>query len=121
MPSDQLDADGVSVGTVNVNFDRVTLTPITVAFTVTPGPTFPGDGADANQCGAGGVHGISRVSLTQIDSTRLLTPILMVPGHQIGAVTAVRKAGGNDIAVRGNIDLNEKLTLAAGDITITVS
>ena len=52
----QLDADGVSVGTVNVNFDRVTLTPITVAFTVTPGTDVPRRRADADQRRVGGLR-----------------------------------------------------------------
>ena len=117
---DQLDAAGVSVGSVNVNFDRVTLTPITVAFTITPGPTFPGDGL--MQINDGLVAYMEQQGISDpIDSTRLLTPILMVPGHQIGTVTIAKKTGAGDITVRANIDLNEKLTLAAADITITVS
>ena len=117
---DQLDAAGVSVGTVDVNFDRVTLTPITVAFTVTPGPTFPSDGL--MQINSGLVAYVEQQGISDpIDSTRILTPILSVPGHMIGAVAIARKGGGNDPTVRANVDLNEKLTLAAADITITVS
>ena len=116
----QLDADGVSVGTVNVNFDRVTLTPITVAFTVTPGPTFPGDGL--MQINAGLVAYVEQQGVSDpVDSTRILTPILSVPGHMIGTVTIAKKTGAGDITMRADVDLNEKLTLAAADITITVS
>ena len=116
----QLDADGVSVGTVDVNFDRVTLTPITVAFTVTPGPTFPGDGL--MQINAGLVAYVEQQGVSDpVDSTRILTPILSVPGHMIGTVTIAKKTGAGDITMRADVDLNEKLTLAAADITITVS
>ena len=117
---DQLDADGMAVGTVNVNFDRVTLTPITVTFTVTPGMDFPGDGLmriNENLVGYVAQQGISN----PIDSTRILAPILSVPGHMIGTVTIAKKTGAGDITDRANVALNEKLTLAAADITITVT
>ena len=87
---DQLNAAGVSVGSVNVNFDRVILTPITVSFTITPGPTFPGDGLA--QINSGLVAYMEQQVVSDpIDSTRLLTPILMVQGHQIGAVTIAKR------------------------------
>ena len=117
---DQLDAAGMSVGSVNVNFDRVTLTPITVTFTVTSGATFPGDGLMQINDGLVAYMGQQGIS-DPIDSTRLLTPILMVPGHQIGTVAIAKKTGMGDITVRANVDLNEKLTLAAADISITVT
>lgn len=117
---EQLDAAGVSVGSVNVNFDRITLTPITVTFTITPGATFPGDGVQ--QINAGLVAYVGQQGISDpIDSTRLLTPILVVPGHQIGTVAVAKKTGAGDITDRTNVALNEKLTLVAADITIAVT
>ena len=116
----QLDADGNAAGTIDINFSRAALVPITVSFTITPGPTFPGDGIA--QINAGLVAYVAQQGISDpVDSTRLLTPILMVPGHQIGTVAVAKKTGAGDITDRANVDLNEKLTLAASDITITVS
>ena len=116
----QLDADGMPAGTIAINFDRVTLTPITATFTITPGMDFPGDGI--MRINDGLVAYVAQQGISDpIDSTRILAPILSVPGHQLGTVTIAKRTGVGDITDRANVDLNEKLTLAAADITITVT
>ena len=116
----QLDADGMPAGTIAINFDRVTLTPITATFTITPGMDFPGDGI--MRINDGLVAYVAQQGISDpIDSTRILAPILSVPGHQLGTVTIAKRTGVGDITDRANVSLNEKLTLAAADITITVT
>ena len=89
----QTDTTGVSVGTVDINFDRVVEVPITVSFDITPGDTFPSDGIQ--QINDGLVDYIARQTISDpVDSTRILTPILAVPGHTTGTITIARKTSG---------------------------
>ena len=89
----QTDASGASVGTIDINFDRLVEVPITVSFTITPGSNFPSDGIQ--QINDGLVAYIARQGISDpVDSTRILTPMLAVPDHSIGTVTIDRKTSG---------------------------
>ena len=89
----QFDSQGVAVGTIGVHFARAVLSPITISFTLTPGPQYPADGTE--RIIAGLVEYMSEQGISDpLDGTRLLAPILAVLSHQITGLTAVRKTSG---------------------------
>ena len=114
--------------TVAILFERVTAVPLTITVDTTIGAGFPGNGAElivqrvadwaAGEWSSGaGDFDTSGLGIGEtLDTNRLLSPILSVPGHVIQTVTAVRKAGGGAI---GTVKLNERLTIAAADVSVT--
>ena len=54
----------------------------------------------------------------ELDTNRLYLPLNAVPGHKISSVAVTRVAGG---AALGSPDLDQRYTLAEGDITLTLS
>ena len=164
---DVLNADGQQVSTIVINFRRVADLPITLTAPITVGSGFPADGLERISNGLVAYVADYHIG-DPLDSTRLLAPILAVPGHQLGALTIARKTGGipawatataythpirvlgSDSEVydsaqdstgqdpttdtsdtywtlagvvtdRDNVRLWERITMAADDITITVS
>ena len=162
-----LDTDGVAQGSITINFARVAALPITLAVPITVDTGFPADGLQRISDGLVAYVENHKIS-DPLDSTRILAPILAVPGHQLGALAIARQTDdidawnsntayvqparvlGSDSMVydsvqdstgedptsdtsdtywtlagevtdRANIRLNERITLDAGDITITVS
>ena len=90
---DVLNADGQQVSTIVINFRRVADLPITLAAPITVGSGFPADGLERISDGL--VAYIADYHIGDpLDSTRLLAPILAVPGHQLGTLTIARKTDG---------------------------
>ena len=164
---DVLNADGQQVDTIVINFRRVADLPITLTAPITVGSGFPADGLERISNGLMAYVADHRIG-DPLDSTRLLAPILAVPGHQLGTLTIARKTDGipawatatvhthpirvlgsngavydsvqnstgqdpttdasdtywmlaGAVTDRDNVRLWERITMAADDITITVS
>ena len=107
--------------TVATRFKRVIDIALTVTIETTFETGFPSDGT--GRIIAGVVKWFQGARIGQpIDTNRLLTPITAVPGHTISTVTVARKeASGTGVTISGDIGLADRLTIAAGDITITTS
>ena len=109
-----------TVGTIS--FERVDEVPVTVEMTLelTAG-VFPSNGTDTIINGL--IAYVAALAISEpADTTRLLAPIIAVPGHTInGAVTVERRAGGAGVTTRTDVGLAEKLTLVAADVTITIA
>ena len=113
-----------------IKFTRVSEVPLTVEINTTVRPGFPGDGAEQIvQRVAGWAAGtwrsgtgdfdVSGLGIGEaFDANRLYSPIQSVPGHQITSVTIERKS---DMSAVGAVALNERLTIAAADVTVNVS
>ena len=111
-----------------IKFSRVALVPLTVTIDTTFGPGFPGGGSEdivqrvvawaagTWQSGAGDFDTTGLGIGETLNVNQMLAPILSVPGHVVGTITAVRKAGG---AAIDPVALNERLTVAATDVSIS--
>ena len=115
-----LDADGMQVSTITINFARVVDVPITLTVPITVGVGFPADGLARISNGLVAYMEGQQIS-DPLDTTRLLVPILAVPGMQLGAVVAARRTGAGSVTDRTALNLFDRLTLESGDITINVS
>lgn len=114
---------------VDVKFSRVTRVPLAITIDTTIGPRFPGGGIGqiiervvdwaAGEWSSGtGDFDTSGLGIgEQIDTNRLLAPILSVPGHTLATVTAMRNT--NPLSAVGTVGLTERLTIAAADVTVT--
>jgi len=114
--------------TVPVQFSRVTRVPLKITIDTTTGSGFPAGGAAtiiervvawaAGEWSSGeGDFDTSGLAIgEQLDTHRLLAPILSVPGHTVQSVTAVRRQ--NDAPI-GTVQLTERLTIAAADVTVS--
>ena len=115
----------------DIMFSRGTEVPIEVTVTTTLGAGFPGDGvqqvvdrlvgwvAGTWRSGVGDFD-VSGLQVGEgIDTNRILAPVLSVPGQTVTSVTVQRKAGGGTPI--GTVTLTERLTLAAANVTVTVS
>lgn len=118
-------------GPITINFQRVTTIPIAVALVIrVQQGLFPPTGfatirANILAWFAGtwvpgpGIFDQSGIQIGQaIDLSRLQSPILAVPYHQIVTLTVTRVAGG---AALGTPDLNERYTLATANISINLA
>ena len=56
-----------------------------------------------------------------VDSRRLLTPVQAFPNHEVSMLAAGRSGGGQPVTDSTNINLTDLLTLAASDVTISIS
>ena len=90
---DVLNADGQQVDTIVINFRRVADLPITLTAPITVGSGFPADGLERISNGLMAYVADYHIG-DPLDSTRLLAPILAVPGHQLGTLTIARKTDG---------------------------
>lgn len=114
--------------TVTIQFSRVDGVPLKVVIDTTLGSGFPGDGATqivqrvADWAAGGwrsgaGDFDTSGIAIGEaLDTNRLLSPVLSVPGHVVQTVTVTRKVGG---AAAGTPALNERFTIAAADVSVT--
>ena len=98
-------------------FERVAEVPVKVAFTILLGADIPSDGLTRIRTGLV-AHSETFVIGEAIDTSRLLTPILAVPGHSI-TVQPVLTSGGS--ALPALPALNERYAIASGDIAITLA
>ena len=105
---------------VSISFTRPTLVPIEVTLATTAMAGFP-SGAAAAMVDAL-VDYVARFEIGQyVDSRRLLTPIQMFPGHEVTSLTVDPVMGAADITMASGVALNHLLTLAATNVTISVS
>ena len=88
---DVLDADGMAVDTIAISFRRVADLPVTLTVPVMVSNQFPADGLSRISDGLVAYVEAQPIS-APLDSTRILAPILAVPGHQLGTVVIARKA-----------------------------
>ena len=115
-----LDAGGIEVDTVEINFQSVTDIPVTVAVPISIRAGFPGDGVQQIQRGVAAYVNALRIA-EPIDSSIILRPIIALEGLSVAVLTIAKKVGGGDVTDRSDIDLADKLTCAEADVTITVS
>ncbi|MCY3784560.1 MAG: baseplate J/gp47 family protein [Chloroflexi bacterium] len=113
---------------VPVRFSRVTRVPLEITIDTAVGVGFPAGGEAAIiervvawaagewSSGEGDFDTSGLAIGEQLDTNRLLAPILSVPGHTVQSVTAVRRQ--NDAPI-GTVQLTERLTIAAADVTVT--
>lgn len=115
-----LDAGGIQVDSIVINYLPATEVPITVSFSLALTPAFPADGV--SQILEGMTDYVSSLSISDpVDTTRLTAAAVVVPGHQISSLSVSKKSGTGDITQRANVGLGERLTLDAADITITIA
>ena len=115
-----LDASGDVVDTYTINFDRVVEIPITVTVPVTAQSGFPAEGEtrmiNALVAEVNGL-GIS----DPVDVNRLIGRLVEVPNHSLGTVVVARVSGAESVVDRSALNLFDRLTLAAADVTINLS
>ena len=105
---------------VTINFSRPTAVPIQVTLATTALVGFP-SGA-ANDMLNALVAYIGEFEIGQyVDINRLLTPVQAFPGHQVTMLAAALVSGSADITTSAGVALNELLTLAPANVTISVS
>ena len=115
---------------IPIKFRRVITIPIKVAINLTVSPSFPSTGFTTMReslvnwfdgtwpVPGPGIFDQSGIGIgEEIDLVRLNTPLNAVPGHKLNSVTVTR-SNGNAL---GTPDLNQRYTLAADDITFTVT
>lgn len=128
---ESVDVTLASGQTVTIRFRRVTEIPITVTVNLTAGAAFPSDGlatmrSNLLQWFTGawptpgpGIFDQTGIGIGEsIDLNRLVTPLNAVPGHTLGTVTVLRKEG---MAALGTPNLDERYTLASGDISFMLT
>ena len=115
---------------IAVSFRRVTAIPLSITVTTTVGAGFPANGlalmrANLAAWFAGtwepglGIFDTGGLGIGQaLDTNRLLSPLNSVAGHTLASVVVVRTAMS---AAIGTPELDERYTLAAGDITFTLN
>ena len=114
------DASGTSVGTTTINYRETTEVPCMVVVPITLSPGFPGDGVQRIQQGVADYVNALLIA-EPIDTTQILFPIVAVRGLTLGTMVITRKIGAGSVTDRTGVNLYDKLTLLAADVTVTVA
>lgn len=115
----------------DAQFTRVEVTSFKITVTINTGHSFPADGAIQIrtalvdyvagdwQSGSAGEFDRSGQGIGEaVNTNQLLVPVQSVPGHLVESITATLSDGSN---LPSTTPLHRRYTLAAGDVTISVS
>ena len=105
---------------VPISFTRPTAVAIDVMLNTVALPGFPSGAANAMLDALVAYIGGFDIG-EYVDSRRLLTPVQAFPNHEVSMLAADRSGGGQPVTDSTNINLTDLLTLAASDVTISIS